>query len=224
MKILDTTKAIRGRVAAATIVVSGFSRSDVRNRNGTELHTLRLSAKRSRLACTTASRLKPLPSNTLQSIEEWSVAIAGNHVRGRAGILPAVPRILRGTPGVESGSFARRTPVLRCMHRVEYPVRRVKYPPYPAHIIPAANVFVLFPVPSASRSLLLTTFASSRAFTFSRITRAVVAQATSPAAVLTGDSPDCASFRRNVGRVARQDSCRRVACATTRHRSHLANA
>ena len=52
----------------------------------------------------------------------------------------------------------------------------------------------------------------------------VVAQATSPAAVLTGDSPDCASFRRNVGRVARQDSCRRVACTTTRHRSHLANA
>ena len=52
----------------------------------------------------------------------------------------------------------------------------------------------------------------------------VVAQATSPAAVLTGDSPDCAALRRNVGRVARQDSCRRVACATTHHRSHLANA
>ena len=105
------------------IVVSGFSRRDVRNRNRMELHTPRLSAKRSRLASTTMCRLKPL-----------------------------------------------------------------------------------------------TTFA------FSGITRTVVAQATSPVAVLTGDSPDCAALRRNVGRVARQDSCRRVACATTQHRSDLANA
>ena len=105
------------------IVVSGFSRRDVRNRNRMDLHTPRLSTKRSRLASTTMCRLKPL-----------------------------------------------------------------------------------------------TTFA------FSRITRTAVAQATSPVAVLTGDSPDCAALRRNVGRVARQDSCRRVACATTQHRSDLANA
>ena len=54
-----------------------------------------------------------------------------NAAEGRAGILPAVPGILPGTPGRRGARFCKGSSVRHPMRRVEYPARRVGNPPYP---------------------------------------------------------------------------------------------
>ena len=76
-------------------------------------------------------------------------------LRGRAGMLPAVPGILPGTSNVAARAPApdaravspaaplgKATRVLRPVRRVGYPARRVRYPPYPRHrLSPRGDVF-----------------------------------------------------------------------------------